>query len=58
MNEDRKYSSDLGDANFTEGQPDLIWNHENVLDLDDFALQEIETVITRYPRRQIRSDFL
>ena len=46
MSEDRKYSSDLEDANFTEGQPDLIWNHENVLDLDDFALQEIETVIT------------
>ena len=45
MTKERKYSSDLEDTSFADGQPDLVWDHENVLDLDDFTVQEIETVI-------------
>ena len=45
MTKERKYSSELEDTNFADGQPDLVWDHENVLDLDDFTVQEIETVI-------------
>ncbi|MBK33645.1 MAG: aspartate carbamoyltransferase [Chloroflexi bacterium] len=45
MTNEREYSSDLEGTSFSNEQSDLVWDHEDVLDLDDFTVQEIETVI-------------